>query len=221
MAADLMALLTLNADFPGPAPEPQQAAERIARLKARRRDGLRSGLLLSASLTVAVAWAPSIVPTIGAGLFAALVVAGLSHAMLCDFLDDCAMYPCMSGHDDVAARQRRLVEPVQVRALAHSLRKVGDERPGAAVGASAGFEALVIRSRVRAARPRLLEIAEALEREQTADPVAIARLWTLLRIGVASPLYNTTLAAEQLDVVLRQALWRIRSGDQRLTADED
>jgi hypothetical protein len=221
MTTGLMALLTLNADFPGPAPEPQQAAERIARLKGRRRDGLRSALLLSAPLMVAASWAPSIVPAIGAGLFAALVVAGLSHAVLSDFLDDCAMYPCMSGHDDVAARRRRLVEPVQVRSLAHCLRKLTDERPGAAVGASAGFEALVIRSRVRAVRPRLLEIADALERERTADPVAIARLWRLLRSGVASPLYNTTLAAEQLDVVLRQALWRIRSGDHRPTADDD
>jgi hypothetical protein len=215
-----MALLTLNADFPGPAPEPQQAAERIARLKARRRDGLRSALLLSAPLTVAASWAPSIAPAIGAGLFAALVVAGLSHAVLSAFLDDCAMYPCMSGDDDVAARQRRLVEPVQVRSLAHSLRTLTDDRPGAAVGASAGFEALVIRGRVSAVRPRLLEIADALEREPTADPVAIARLWTLLRSGVRSPLYNTTLAAEQLDVVLRQALWQIRSSH-RPTADDD
>jgi hypothetical protein len=131
------------------------------------------------------------------------------------------MYPCMSQLSDVADRQRRLVEPVHVRALARSLRKLGDERPGAAVGASAGFEALVIRSRVRAVRPRLMEIADALEREETADPVAIARLWTLLRVGIASPLYNTTLAAEQLDVILRQTLWRIVAGDQRPTTDED
>ncbi len=49
-----------------------------------------------------------------------------------------------------------------------------------------------------------------------ADPVAVARLWMLLRSGIASPLYNTTLAADELDVILRQALWRILVTDRRV-----
>lgn len=67
----------------------------------------------------------------------------------------------------------------------------------------------MIKSRLHAVRPRLLAVAEALDRVVTADPVAVARLWTLLRLGMTSPPHSGTLTAEQLDVILRQALWRM------------
>jgi len=211
-----MALHALNADFPGPAPEPGPAAERIVRLKDRGREGAECAMVLVPLLVATIVWHPPFIAPIGAGLLGALVVAVLSQVLLTDLLDEYAMYPCMSRQPDVAERQRRLVEPNQLRELALVLRKLTDERTGTVRGA--GVEDLVIRARVRAVRPRLLHVADALERERGADPVAVARLWMLLRNGVASPLYNTTLAADELDVILRQALWGIDIADRHLPA---
>jgi hypothetical protein len=209
-----MALHALNADFPGPAPEPGPAAERIVRLKDRGREAAECAVVLVPLLVATIVWNPPFIAPIGAGLLGALVVAVLSQVFLTDLLDECAMYPCMSRQPDIADRQRRLVEPDQLRELALALRKLTDERTRTV--RSAGVEDLVIRARVRAVRPRLLQVADALEREQRADPVAVARLWMLLRSGIASPLYNTTLAADELDVILRQALWRMLDSDRRV-----
>ena len=88
--------------------------------------------------------------------------------------------------------------------------QLADER--ARTGAAAGFEQFAIRARVEAVRPKLLAVADALEQEPGTDPVAVARLRTLVRSGIVSPLYNTTLPAELLDVILSQALYRITAG---------
>lgn len=202
-----MTLCALNADFPGPAPEPGEAAERILRLKARRRDGLRAAVVLCVALAAAVVWEPGFAAAAAAGLAAAIAVSGWAHVLLSELLDEFAMYPCMSGQPDVAERQRRLIQPDKLASLAGQLRRLTDDGPSP--GTWMGVEALVIKARVYAMRPRLLAIADALEQGGTADPVTVARLWTLLRVGITSPLYSRTLTADQLDVILRQALWRM------------
>jgi hypothetical protein len=181
-----MTLGALNADFPGPPPEPGDAAERIMRLKARRRDGLQAVVVLCVALAAAVVSEPAFTATAAAGLVAALVVSGWAHALLSDLLDEFAMYPCMSGQPDVAERQRRLIQPDRLASLARHLYRLTDDGPPPATWT--GVEALVIKARVSAVRPRLLAVADALEHGETADPVAVARLWTLLRVGITSPL---------------------------------
>jgi hypothetical protein len=202
-----MTLRALNADFPGPPPEPREAAERLRRLKARRRDALQAALVLLAALGAAIAWEPAFTAATAAGLVAALVIAGIAHAMLSDLLDELAMYPSLSGQPEVAERQRRLIEPDRLAALATQLHRIVDEGPPSAGMTS--IDALVIKARVHAVRPRLLAVADALEGGRTADPVAVARLWMLVRAGMASPHAGRALTAEQLDVILRQTLFRL------------
>ena len=202
-----MTLRAIHADFPGPAPEPDEAAERILRLKRRRRDGLEAAVVLGAALAAAVVWEPAFTAALAAGLLTAVAVGALAHVLLSDLLDDFAMYPGLSGQPEVAERQHRLIQPDRLTSLARQLRRLIDDGPPPAPWM--GVEPLVIKARVRAARPRLVAVADALERGETADPVAVARLWTLLRVGIASPLYNQALSPDQLDVILRQALWRM------------
>ena len=205
-----MALHVLHADFPGPAPEPGKAAERIRILKSRRRDGVDGTLALAFALVAAVLWQPMLVPPVAAGLLSSLAHACVSQITLGDLVDEYAMYPSMSAQPDVASRHARLAASGQRRSLARSLRQLADER--ARTGAAAGFEQFAIRARVEAVRPKLLAVADALEQEPGTDPVAVARLRTLVRSGIVSPLYNTTLPAELLDVILSQALYRITAG---------
>ena len=202
-----MALHVLHAEFPGPPPEPARATERIRDLQSRRRDGVDGTLTLACALVAAVVWQPMLVPVIAAGLVASLALAGMSHIALRDLVDECAMFPSMSAQPDIARRHARLAAPGQRRALARSLRQLADH--DARTGAQAGFEQFAIRARIEAVRPKLLAVAAALDQEPGPDPVALARLWTLVRSGIVSPLYNTTLPAELLDVILSQALYRL------------
>ena len=205
-----MALHVFHADFPGPPPEPARATERIRGLQSRRREGVDGALALTCALVAAVVWQPMLVPAIAAGVLASLALACMSHITLRDLVDECAMYPSMSAQPEVARRHARLAAPAQRRALARSLRQLADD--GGRTGAAAGFEQFAIRARVVAVRPKLLAVADALEREPGTDPVAVARLWTLVRSGIVSPVYNTTLPAELLDVILSQALYRLTAG---------
>jgi hypothetical protein len=202
-----MTLRALNADFPGPPPEPGEAAERILRLKTRRRDGVHAAIVLCVGLATAVVWEPAFIAAAAAGLVTALAVGGLAHVLLADLLDEFAMYPCMSGQPEVAERQRRLIQPDRLASLARQLRGLINEGPSPAEWMD--VDALVVNARVRAVAPLLLAVADTLERCETADPVAVARLRRLLRVGITSPLYDRTLTAHQLDVILRQALWRM------------
>jgi hypothetical protein len=206
-----MTLRTLNADFPGPAPEPDEAEKRILRLKLRQREGLEAAVVLGAALAAAVIWEPAFTAAAAAGLVVAVAVGGCAHAVLSDLLDELAMYPCMSAQREVAERQRRLIQPDRRALLARQLRRLVDEGPPPTT--LTGIEALVFKARIRAARPRLLAVADALERDATADAVTVARLSTLLRVGTASPLYNHAVSADQLDVILRHALWRMAVSD--------
>lgn len=202
-----MSLVALNADFPGRGPTPAEAERRVLRLKTRRHDSVEAAVVLSAALAAAVMWEPAFTAAAAAGLVAALAVGGFAQAVLSDLLDEYAMYPSLSKQPEVAERQRRLIQPSALASLARRLRRLIDEGTQPATGAD--VESLVIGARVNAVRPRLLAVVEALECGGTADPVAVARLWMLLRAGIVSPLYNSALTVDQLDAILRQALWRM------------
>jgi hypothetical protein len=145
-----MTLCALHADFPGPAPEPGEAAERILRLKRRRRDGLGAAVVLGAALAAAAVWEPAFTAAVAAGLLTAVAVGGLAQVLLSDLLDEFAMYPCMSGQPEVAEHQQRLIQPDRLASLARQLRRLTDEGPPSATSTSTGVEALVIKARVRA-----------------------------------------------------------------------
>jgi hypothetical protein len=204
-----MAFCALHADFPGEPPKLAHAEARIATLKRRRRDSLEAALVLSVAIVLAILWSQTTVAALLAGLVAALASAGLAHMTLSDLVAECALFAGMGSLPDVARRQSQLVAPERRHQLAVSLRKLADDRAPTAVAGWPGSPQVWIPRRVTAARTRLLDLAWTLDRAERADPIAVARLEKLLRDGIFSPLYNPTVPAEELDVILRQLRWRL------------
>jgi hypothetical protein len=113
------------------------------------------------------------------------------------------IFPEFAQLPELAGRRERLVSPRNRRALATSLRQtVAPTQPARRVDCCP-----VLPERVASARPALLRLASALERNREPDPASVALVQELLSDG-CGPLYNPNLPADDL----RRAITRASAG---------
>jgi hypothetical protein len=193
-------------DPPAPMPpwrrDPGAAAERLGTMAAWRRGAL-IGLAVAPAATASGLLAP---PASAVALGAALALAGVFGLAARDALRACIMHPELRRLPAVTRECARLSGAAHRRRLAKSLRRTASYR-----SRSAQERRLSPYSpeRLAAARPGLLELADAVEAAAHADPALLVEIETLLCDGTRSPLLNADIPAEELPVALRRARFHL------------
>jgi hypothetical protein len=177
-------------------------AARLAALGAWRR-GTRIALGLAPSGAVAGLLRPvAAAATLGAAVLLAAVVERAARAARYA----CALHPELRGLPEVAAERARLAGPVHRGRLAAELRRTAGRLP------RSGPERRMSPyppERLAAARAGLLELADAVEGADGADPAVLDDVRTLLRDGTRSPLLNVDMPAGELPAAIRRARFRL------------
>ena len=194
------ARMRFSADAP---PQPQRAVSRLVTLANWRAGSAATAITIGALLPFAAASHGSYLVAIGPSLIAAALLALCAHLALASQVRVLAIHPQFAHLPELAHQRTRLLSDRNRRALAYGLRRIA-----AAPQPSARFDCCpLLRDRVDAVTPQLLEIATALEHDHEPDVVCVALIRELLT-NACSPLYNSNIPAASL----RRTLTRIRSG---------
>jgi hypothetical protein len=170
---------------------------RIATVATWRR-GAWIAVALTPTATAGLLGAPA--ASLGAALpAAALLVALVTELVARRAVRTGAMHPGVTAVPAVARERARLSGAAHRRRLASELRRMAGSDGGR----------IVPRERVAAARQALLEVADAAEAADRADPALLAEIRALLRDGTRSALLNAEIPASELHETLRRVRFRL------------
>jgi hypothetical protein len=184
---------------PGPA-EQEKVPSSLRLLNDWRQVSAATAVVMAALLPFAVVWHVTYLVAIAASLIGAFTLAASCHVARELRLNALMIFPEFAQLPELAGKRKRLVSPRNRRAVASSLRRtVAPTQP------SRRFDCCpVLRDRVAAVRPALLQLASALERNTEPDPASVALIQELLKDG-CGPLYNPNVRADELHRVIARA----------------
>ena len=189
------------ARFPARARPDRAAVEHtLAVLTNWRIGSIATAIVMASLLPFAIAWHLTYVTGLSAAVALAAILACVCHVRLHCSLTSLSVHSEFADLPQLAQRHGRLTSSRSRRALAHGLRRtVAPNQP------PARFDCCpILRDRVAAVRPELLDIAAVLEQADDPDPVSVALIHELLHDG-CSPLYDDRVAPADLEATLRRA----------------
>jgi hypothetical protein len=168
------------------------AQRSLALLANWRLGSLAAAIVTAGLLPFAIAWRVGYVVAIVASIIVAAILGIGCHLAHHGRLRRLAVSPDLADLPDLAATRHRLQGARTRRALAAGLRRTADP-----IQPPRRFDCCpILAERAAEVRDQLLELANALERTTTPDPVCVALIRELLTNG-ASPLYNPNLPADE------------------------